>query len=97
MKRKKPIRDLVHSYRPGDLSIKEYCDRQGFTVAGFYYWRLRIQELESTSFVTTQSVLEKLHTIHLCLSSEIEVHLPNMSSSEINEWTLELEQAYVEL
>ncbi len=97
MKRKKPIRNLVQSYQPGDLSIHEYCKRHGFTVASFYYWRKRIHQQEISSFVTIQPVIEKVQTIHLRLPSGIEIHLPDLCKGEIIEWTLELEQAYAEL
>ena len=97
MKRKKPIRELVQSYQAGDWSIQEYCKRHGFTVASFYYWRKRVHQQEVSSFVSIQPVIEKVQTIHLRLPSGMEVHLPDMSRSEIIEWTLELEQAYAEL
>jgi transposase-like protein len=97
MKRNKPIRDLVKSYKPGNLSISEYCDKHGFTAASFYYWRKRLQSKEVSSFVMIQPVIDKVQTIHLRLPSGIEVHLPDMSRSEIIEWTLALEQSYAEL
>lgn len=97
MKRNKPIRDLVQSYEPGDLSINEYCERHGFTSASFYYWRKRIQEQEVSSFVTIQPVIDRVQAIHLRLPSGIEVHLPDLSKSEFIKWTLELDQAYAEL
>ncbi len=97
MKRNRPIKNLVQSYQPGNLSISEYCDKHGFTVASFYYWRKRLQGTEEPSFISIQPVIEKVQTIHLRLPSGIEVHLPDMSRSEIIEWTLAIEQSYAEL
>jgi transposase-like protein len=97
MKRKKSIKTLVESYQPGTERISEYCERHGFTPSSFYYWRKRLQVEEATSFVSIYPIMEQVQSIHLRLPSGVEVHLPEMTRSELVKWALEFDQAYAEL
>lgn len=97
MKRKKSIKILVETYQPGTERISEYCERHGFTPSSFYYWRKRLQSEEPPSFVTIYPIMEKVRTIHLRMPSGVEIHLPDMSRSELMEWAIEFDQAYAEL
>ena len=97
MKRRKSIKTLVEYYQPGTERISEYCERHGFTASSFYYWRKRLQDTDQTAFVSIYPIMEQVRSVHLRLPSGVEVHLPEMTRSELVKWALEFDQAYAEL
>lgn len=96
MKGDQTIEELVQAYDPSNGTIATYCDRHGFTIASFYYWRKKLKRKEQTSFLTIRPVEVTTQTICLRMPSGIELQMSNKSRDEIIEWVIELERAYVE-